>query len=230
MEYELDGDLVSKICLGLTSRRFYSIFRGVIDRRRPNSTFDLRMQVSDDDNHWCLYGSYEYGIVMGEPSLSWHRSLFELTQHEKTLWADLRFCEWCVRYEPIEAFGSFELEEKVREENPKGLREMKISRQNSRVWTVSEDGKSMSPEYFEYGLMCRRCRASLILTECEGRMEILGIPWQVWEDRESMGLIRRGRESEYQSVQGAFDNYRWAPWPDMDAVEPWNEVFNEMGI
>ncbi|PVH85324.1 hypothetical protein DL98DRAFT_511789 [Cadophora sp. DSE1049] len=212
-------DPVSQICFGLTARRFYALFHSVLDqgwlyvgagkkyeiKRYP---FDLRMQAAVDESH-VLYGWYEYGYMLGATCVEWQRSLGELLWDEEWLWGGLRCCLECVRYKPEEAFGRFELEERVERENPIAARKFE-----------EREGDS-------YELSCRRCRAKTLLVKCVGREEVVEVHGNAFEDRASLGLIRCGEESRSRELWTKMICYYFE---DEDILEPWAEVFAKMGI
>lgn len=170
--------------------------------------FDLRMQAAVDESH-VLYGWYEYGYMLGATCVEWQRPLGELLRGEEWLWSGLECCWACMRYKPEEAFGGFELEEKIERENPTAVRQ---AEEREGGW---------------YRLRCRRCRAKVLLVECEGREEVVEVHGNAFEERISLGLIRRGEESRSRELWTKMicDNYE-----DEDILETWDEVFAKMGL
>jgi hypothetical protein len=155
-------DPVSQLCFGLTSRRFYRVFHTVRDYFIDGEgyypigahPFSFNMKVSVDGQH-MLFGWYEWGLqgLVTSRDIVWQRDVGDLLKDELWLWKNLCCCAQCQRYKPLNAFEGFAFEEDMRIKYHKEIAE--IDRNCGLYWE-----------------QCRRCRAKLLKTKLEKRLEV----------------------------------------------------------
>lgn len=212
-------DPVSQICFGLTSSYFYwQVFHEVRDEKNYAGggklycyPLDLRFQVSAC-GQYSVYGWWEYGFLLDDWDVEWHRSLGERLCEERWLWGSLRYCEGCISYKPESAFEWFEAQQAL-------------------LQSVSNREVEVDSAWLEN--ICKRCRAKQLFRYLGDREEVREQRGNPWEERKSLGLKRltAGQES-FGEDEHASTYSRWTDECEVlnGTYEPWESVFMKLGI
>ncbi|EKD13745.1 hypothetical protein MBM_07946 [Drepanopeziza brunnea f. sp. 'multigermtubi' MB_m1] len=220
---------VSRLCFGLTSAWFYSVFHFVCDdlpgtdewwnkasERCYNilrSPTDLRMKEAQNDDDLVWRVSWDWYDHHHDQTVVWYRDLQELLADETSLWAGLWYCAECRKYKPGSAYRGSAFEEQMALKYPA---EWCLSQKVEQWWWIET---------------CRRCRAVAILIDWEGRPAVRDDESPRHEENDLIGLGKEGPEGV--RVWGHSDtrhDFRKCNYWDRQYYDTLDEVCEKLGL